>query len=498
MTVNELLHNLMATLPELILGVGICAVILADMLTPAARGRQVTAALALLAVVWGLTLTAAMPAGTGGDFGGMLARDGLARVFKLLFLTGAASTILFSLRSRETIGYRQGEFHALVLGATLGACLLAAADNIILLVLALETLSISSYVLAGYVKHERRSAEAALKYLLYGAVASGIMLFGFGYLYGMSGTTSISTAAAALAAGPPNRLAFTLALLLVLVGFGFKMAMVPFHFWCPDVYQGAPTPVTAYLAVVSKAAGFAALMRVLLPVFEAPAAFATLTGSGQLALLFGILAAVTMLVGNFIALHQTDIKRLLAYSSIAHAGYLLMGFTVFSPDAAETILFYFVIYLFMNLGAFWCAIVLIEQTGSAELDSFRGAAWRSPFLGGVMFIFLISLTGLPPTAGFVAKLRLFEVVLSAGMAGLEGGAAAAGYAYLALAIFGVLNSAVSLYYYMKIMRAMAFERPAIREPIDLSAADRLYALLFAVPTVALLFFTPVLRLVDIL
>ncbi|WP_319588759.1 NADH-quinone oxidoreductase subunit N [uncultured Desulfobulbus sp.] len=515
MTHHELLRHCLGILPELILALTICVVILVDMFTPLSRSRQVCGSLALLGTFWALAVLLTGfgwsaveqgPAATGGTtplFYGMIVRDGLASFFKLIFLLGAAATFLFSLRSVETAGYRQGEYFALLLGAVLGACFLAGSNNFIMMVLSLETLSMCSYVLAGFLKNQRHSAEAGLKYMLYGAVFSGVMLFGISYLYGMSGTVNIEGCMRALAlpAVPAARAAFVLALLLVLAGLGFKMAMVPFHFWCPDVYQGSPTPVTAFLSVVSKAAGFSALLRLMLPFFTiSPLAgfnFAAFSAEAHLPLLFGVLAAVTMTFGNLVALRQTDVKRLLAYSSIAHAGYILMGMSVFGRESLQAMLFYFFIYLFMNLGAFWVVIVLINRLGGAEIDRFRGARYKAPFLFWVMFIFLISLTGLPPTAGFVAKLMIFKVVIGAGITAMQGGAlTATSWGYLALALIGVLNSAVSLAYYMKIARVMAFEVPTDEVPLKVELLDGVYALLFAVPTVALLYFAPVLKLLE--
>ena len=427
MSLAELIRYGLGILPELILALTICAVILLDMFTPLRRSRLVCGSAALLGVFWALAalLLHLGPAAaahffpeintTAGStlFRAMLVNDRLGDFFKLLFLLGAAATVLFSLRSRETEGYRQGEYYALLLGAVLGACFLAASNHFIMFLLALETLSMCSYVLAGFIKHERQSAEAGLKYLLYGAVASGVMLFGISYLYGLTGTLNIGDTMQFFNAKIATFGAFTevpkefaaqmlpllLALLLVLVGLGFKMAMVPFHFWCPDVYEGSPTPITAFLAVVSKAAGFSALLRIFLPLFgNAQGAF--VANSAHLPLLFGVLAAVTMTYGNLVAFRQNNVKRLLAYSSIAHAGYLLMTMTVTTQDSIRAMLLYFFMYLLMNLGIFWCVIILIDRLGGAELERFKGARYKAPFLFWVVFIFLISLTGVPPDRRF--------------------------------------------------------------------------------------------------
>jgi len=498
-------------LPILLVAAGACAVIVADMLAPLSRSRRVSGLTALAAVLAALAaLLADMGAGVfhglNYRFSGMLAYDTVSTFLTLVFLCGAAAVILFALRSGETAAYRQGEFYALLLGAVLGAILLVTANHLVLFVLGIETLSMCSYVLAGFLKDDRNSAEASLKYLIYGAVVSGILFFGLSYLYGLSGTLEVKQIGVNMAArvqSGETGLVFLYALgALLLAGLGFKMALVPFHFWCPDVYQGAPTPITAFLSVVSKAAGFGALLRLILPFYAVFSTVAPLQsgvfGMGGLPLAMGALALVTMTYGNLAALRQTNVKRLMAYSSIAHAGYLLMPLSVNSPQAVEAILFYFFVYLFMNLGVFWVIIVLINRTGSAEIDNFRGVAAKAPHLFLALFIFLIALTGLPPTAGFVGKFFLFKVVVSAGIAHMvEGQFTFTAACYIFLAVAGVLNSAISLYYYMKLARAMAFEKPDSDAPLGEDGLDRTLAMAFAAPTLALLFFSPVLYLIQL-
>lgn len=507
MTFLELLRQTDAILPELVIAVVLCAIIIIDMVTPLAETKRRAGSIALAGIIGALVLVAMrLDAGrivlSSITFNGMLRHDQLSAFFKLIFLLGAGISVLFSMRSRETDGYRQGEYYSLMLGAVLGAMLLAASDNIVMFMLGFETLSICCYVLAGFMKHERISAEAGLKYMIYGAVTSGIMLFGFSYLYGLGGSLSISTAVTTIAvqngAGQISGWMVFATLALILAGIGFKMAMVPFHFWCPDVYQGAPTPVTAFLAIVSKAAGFAALLRVMLPFFEVMNLGTTLSDIG-LPVFFGVLSMATMTLGNLVALRQTDVKRLLAYSSIAHAGYLLLGLTVYAHASLEAIFFYFFIYLFMTLGAFWVVIVLVNRLGGADMARFKGVAYSAPFLFATMFIFLISLTGLPPTAGFVAKFMLFKVVMSAGVANMADGAITpmAGF-YFLLALVGMLNSVVSLYYYMNIAKVMVFDKPADgATALGENGLDRALAGVLAVPVLVLLSFTPVLELIGL-
>jgi len=508
MSLNELMNQCGALLPELILSVALCAVIFADMLTPLRRSRLVCGGIATAGAAGALAVFLARlfdeaQAYEAHTFSNMVVHDQVRAFFGVVLLAGAVGTFLFSMRSRETAGYRQGEYFSLMLGAVLGGLLLVSAENYILFILGLETLSLCSYVLAGYMKHERAPAEAGLKYMIYGAVVSGVLLFGLSYAYGVTGTTSIRGSFMLLSArvGAVNPAAAVIILSLILVGVGFKIAMVPFHFWCPDVYQGSPTPVTAFLAVVSKAAGFGGLLRLMMPVFL----FAEQSTGGNemtrtiLPVLFGVLAMVTMTYGNLVAIRQTDVKRLLAYSSIAHAGYLLMGLTVYTLDSTQAMMFYLFIYLFMTLGAFWVVIVLINRLGTADIDGFRGAAYKSPWLFAAMFIFLISLTGLPPTAGFVGKFMLFKVVVAAAINAMDmhGGITPMAAFYLVVAFAGLINSAISLYYYMKIAKAMAFDTPADAAPIGDDAWDRLYAGALVVPTLLLLYFAPILRLLEL-
>ena len=511
MTLSDLWLQCNGIFPELAIAVTLCAVILVDMLIPLERSRVQCGIVSLAGIIGALAILALrLMQGSAPyrllTFNGMIVHDQISVFFRILFLLGAGAVILFSMRSREVEGYRHGEYCSLLLGAVLGAMLLVAADNFVLFMLGFETLSICSYVLAGFIKHERPSAEASLKYMIYGAVASGVMLFGISYLYGMTGTLSIGRGLTLLsretAGGQLQHLPVFLVLLLVYAGIGFKMAMVPFHFWCPDVYQGAPTPITAFLAVVSKAAGFGALLRLMSPFFTSIphtlAAQPDYLRTVELPVFFGVMAVVTMTFGNLAALRQTDVKRLLGYSSIAHAGYLLMGMTVYDRSSIEAMMFYFLVYLFMNLGAFWVVIVLVNRLGGAEIERFKGAALKAPFLFAAMFIFLISLTGLPPTAGFVGKFMLFKVVIGAGVAHMTAAGVLTPMAvfYFGVALIGLLNSAISLYYYMTIAKAMAFDPPADETPFRGLALDHAYALLFAVPTVALLYFAPILQLIQ--
>ncbi len=535
MTLSQIFHDCAKIMPEIALAAFVCIVILADVIMPKGSAKWVGwialagLGLALFAVavtygnhyhsvfiMRGPTVARGVESADpiiGPDycFSRMLVIDKLSDFFKVVFLLGTIGVVVFSMRSAELKDYRPGEYYALMLSTVLSGMFLVSSNNFLMLVLSLETLSLCSYVLAGYVKHNRLSAEASLKYILYGSVASGVMLFGISYIYGMAGTLDIKQSLFGIAMREDNALAVQLAFVLVIGGLGFKMAAVPFHFWCPDVYQGAPTPVTAFLAVVSKAAGFSALFRALLPLFAVegsviPDSVLAVRGSllaviqrGHLPLLFWVLSVATMTLGNLVAIRQTDLKRLLAYSSIAHAGYILMAMTVFNNGALEAMLFYFFVYLFMNLGAFLVVIMMINQTGRSDMESYRGVAWTNPFLFVMMFLFLISLTGIPPTAGFLGKLELFKVVVGAGNSALDHGAmTGTAMFYYSLAIIGAINSAISLYYYMNIVKAMVFSEPKDAKPVPVAFFDRLNLLVYAAPVLLLIVnFAPALSLVQL-
>jgi NADH-quinone oxidoreductase subunit N len=342
----------------------------------------------------------------------------------------------------------------------MGMMLMASARSLVMMYLALEFTSVTSYILAGMLRHNRKSAEASLKYIIYGGGASGVMVFGMAYLYGMTGSLDVDVIGqkiAAMGAGFEPRMALVISV-LVMAGFGYKIAAVPFHMWCPDVYEGAPTPVTAFFSVGPKAAGFAMLARFLAGVFGLRADVEVVGGRAvvepfggpmpEWTVIMALLAVFTMALGNFVAIHQNNLKRLLAYSSIAHAGYMLLAFTIFTSENMASLLFYIVVYIIMNLGAFFLVIVLEERYKIETVEGCAGLGWREPGLCGLMTLFLISLTGLPPTAGFIGKMLIFGYLVKGGPFGVS------------LAVVGVLFSAISLYYYARIIMAMFLRPPA--------------------------------------
>lgn len=382
-------------------------------------------------------------------FSGMVTFDAMGHFFKYIFGIAGLLGIVLSNKSPEVERADQPSYYTLTIALVLGMMLLATSNHLLMIYLSLEMVSVLSYILTGSVRGVRRSSEAALKYVIYGGVASGIMAYGISLLYGLTGTMNLVEIAAFLKANAVSRPVLFTALLMMMAGFGYKIAAVPFQMWCPDVYEGAPTPFTALLSVGPKAAGFAILIRFFLTAMSQSGenGFTAIKTVGWPEMIT-ILSIATMTVGNLTALMQTNLKRLLAYSSIAHAGYMLMGFAALNQESLTAILFYLVVYLIMNIGAFLVVIVIADQTGNEDLAGYKGLGRRGGlglFLALTMSIFLFSLTGLPPLAGFTGKFYLFGAVVRSGLYGL--------------AIAGVLNSVVSLYYYVRVVKVMFFDDP---------------------------------------
>jgi len=418
-------------------------------------------------------------------FSDMVAVDPFATMFKWIILLSSIVVVVMSFFSDELNkeGRSVGEYYFLIVGMAFGMFLLSGASNLIMIYLAIETMSMSSYVLAGYTKELRRSSEASLKYVIYGSTASGIMIYGISLIFGMTGTLNLYEINQFMQYFDGNMLAFIVAGLMVLVGFGYKISAVPFHFWTPDVYEGAPVTITAYLSVASKAAGFAVLIRYFMVTFVQPGlAEFELTGfisQFNWQIVLAVLSVLTMTVGNFVALWQENAKRLLAYSSIAHAGYALMAVVVMNEIGISAVLVYFFFYLLMNLGAFYVIMLLANKIDSEQLDDYVGIGYKAPALGVMMTLFLVSLTGLPPTAGFIGKLYVFSAVLDSG--------------WIWLAVIGILNSVVSLYYYMLIVRNMwirGVTDNAVKYEFKPASMIMLYIL--AIPTLLFgVWFTPI-------
>jgi len=376
----------------------------------------------------------------GEIFFGMYVLDEFALFFKYFFVLSGILAVLVSVADDQL--NRQvrsiGEYYALIVAMVIGMIMMASSADLLMMFLSMELVGLTAYVLTGYLKNDPRSAEGALKYLVYGAVSSGLMVYGFSLIYGLTAETNIMKISAELALHGYDPLVMMLASLLILAGFGYKIGAVPFHFWSPDVYEGAPTPVTAYLSVGSKAAGFAILMRffyVAIPHGGEP--FQDIAGMDWLSLLI-VISIASMIYGNVVALWQKNVKRLLAYSSIAHAGYALLGIIAMDELGTQATLFYLLGYLLMNIGAFYVVILISNRTGSENLEDYRGLGRKMPLAGAALTVFLISLVGLPPTIGFIGKLMIFSALL------------AKGSVFIWLALIGVMTSVISLYYYMLI------------------------------------------------
>ena len=463
-------------IPELILVVFAVGAILLDLVNKGKNTERV-AYLALIGVAATLVAVIAVGSSEHRLFLGMIRLDSFAVFFKTLILTATAVTIVFSIKSEELDARMKGEYYALLIAVTFGMFLMVSSTNLLMIFISLETVSLTSYILAGFLTHNPRSSEAAFKYITFGAVASGTMLFGFSLLFGLTGTGDVVQISSRLtemfSAGEVYPLVVLVIITFILAGVGYKMASVPFHMWSPDVYEGAPIPITAFLSVASKAAGFALFIRLFYSTFRA----SNIVGAVDWSLMLAIVSALTMTVGNLAALPQQNVKRLLAYSSIAHGGYLLMGAVLLTPEGLQAILFYLIVYLFMNLGAFFVVILVANELGSETIDGYRNLKSRAPFVAVAMAIFLFSLTGLPPFAGFFGKWLLFSAVIKQEL--------------YWLAVIGLLNSVVSLYYYARIVKAMFLESSDETETISFSRGNLALLIVFVVPTLVIGFWNTV-------
>ncbi len=428
MTLQFTTTDFLSILPMTILAIFGMIVLLVDLaLKPEHRHR--TAWLALIGFVAAGAASLALINQHHTGFGGMIALDPYAQVLGLVAIVAGALTVLTSFHYVRDLGFGRSEYYALLLFSVSGMVMMAAANNLIVVFIALELLSIPLYVLAGFARPRVESEEAAIKYFLLGAFASGFLLFGIALMYGALGTTDLTRIAQSLAQMGASPLVL-IGAGLVLVGLGFKVAAVPFHMWTPDVYEGAPTPITGFMSVGAKAAGFAALLRVF--VYSLGAI------QSDWVTLVAILSAVTMIVGNIVAVSQTNLKRMLAYSSIAHAGYLLMGVASANQAGVAGALFYLVAYAFTNLGAFAVLAAMARQSGEDQtFPTYRGLYRRSPALAVMMMIFMLSLTGIPLTGGFIGKYYLFLSAIEANL--------------IWLAVIGVLTSVVSAFFYLRVI-----------------------------------------------
>lgn len=429
--------------PELALTATALVVLVVDLFLTGDRKRLLNP-LAMVGTAVALWLAVRIYGQDLETFGGMFVASDYAVVFKVLFLGTLIAILAVSYHEFSEERYFQGEYYFLLLTSFLGMIVMPSARDLLLLFIALETVSIPGFVMAGLRKRDLYSSEAALKFFLVGVLAVAVMLFGMSFVYGVAGTTSLDGVAQALASELAPRPILLGSLLLVIVGFGFKVSAVPFHFWAPDTYSGSPLPVTAMLAVASKAAGFAGLVSICFLAFEPYAEV--------WAPMMGVIAVVTMTIGNLIALQQRDIVRLLAYSSVAQAGYMLLPFGLARTGAVdvnalavEAVLFYLIAYAVMNVGAFAVVIAVHRRTGRRAIADYAGLGYRAPGLAVAMTVFVLSLGGAPLTVGFFAKFVVFQ--------------AAAGAAQYVLAAFLVVNTVLAMFYYLAVVKTMWFEQP---------------------------------------
>ncbi|MBN1680359.1 MAG: NADH-quinone oxidoreductase subunit N [Anaerolineae bacterium] len=457
--------SVVAVLPEILMTVLAVVVLGLDVLWPGERRRDLgyLAGFGLLAIAGMIWLPGLAPQKElSGQlvFGGMVRHDELAEIFRAMVIVAGGLSCLISMgvpRLRD-----RGDYYALVIVSVIGASLMSAAADLIMVFIALETASITLYLLAGYLRDDDRSAEAGLKYFLFGAFASAIMLYGLSLLYGFTGETNLYKLGRALAAGDLNDAPVLIAMMLIVVGFGFKISAVPFHFWTPDVYEGAPTPITSLLSTASKAASFGLLLRFLLAVFPPPdlldAVESVTDYSEYWVQLVVVMSVVTMSLGNLLALVQTNIKRLLAYSSIAQAGYMLIGVAAIatdrSADGAAAVAFYMFMYVLTNTLAFGVVIIFSNATGSDQISDLGGLSRRNRWLGLAMTLALLSLAGIPPAAGFIGKFLVFRAAVDANLTWL--------------ALVGVINVIIGLYYYLVIVKVMYMNDSPDDQPITVS------------------------------
>lgn len=479
MSFDAFLENLKIILPLVVLVVWACILLLVDLFIPKGR-KGWTALLAAAGLVAALGLTIAQNGKLGGAFYDMVMVDGFSTFLNVLFLGSGLAAIALAYDYLKRKGIERGEYYILLLFSISGMLLMAQAADLIVMFLALELLSIPLYVLTGFARPQLDSEESALKYFLLGSFAGGFFVFGVALVFGATGTTSLVGIAGMIANGSFNLTLLLFGGVLMLIGLGFKVAAVPFHMWTPDVYQGAPSAVTGFMSVGAKAAGFAALLRIF---------FATISiTAADLTMVFWVLSALTMFLGNLVAISQTNIKRMLAYSSIAHAGYILMAMTTFgdtnmAQNAVSSALFYLLTYAITSLGA-WAVVIALEKANAADgsdglqIKDYAGLGKKHPALAIAMVIFMLSFTGVPPTLGFMGKFYLFKAVI-------EGG-------YLGLALIGVLTSLISAYFYLRIIVMMYMKEgePEVRREPWLQATAYLAA---AAVVVLALASTPLLK-----
>ena len=436
------LQSISYFLPELILISTILFVIVSDLIPSV---KQYSFYISLIGIVLSGIMLLMIGFSDKMIFNNMIIDDAFSYYFKFILLLSTFSIVLVSKYYKSLDDEYRPEYNALLLIILLGMFLMTSSINLVMIYLSLELVSIPAYILAGILKNDKKSNEASLKYVIFGSFASGLMLFGFSLLYGVSGSTDIyGIHQALLTVNNPSMI--LMSIVLILVGFGYKISMVPFHYWTPDVYEGSPTTITAFLSVAPKAAGFALFIRIFFTVFTDAGNFNGINPilNVNWTFLLAILSAATMTLGNILALRQENVKRMLAYSTISHVGFMLMALCTLNTISSIGIMFYLLMYAFMNLSAFYMAIYASNQLNAENIDDWQGIGFKNPVLSFFMVLSLVSLAGLPPTSGFVGKVYLLRGLFY-------------DKEFLWLAVIAILNSVVSLYYYFKIVKAMYFK-----------------------------------------
>lgn len=448
---QHIIYSSKFIIPEIMLTCGIIGLILLNIISKAKKHCPYTIITVVTLITALITTIPMLFMPEHSIYFNMLLIDKFSIFFRILFIISSIFLTLISINTKELENNNLLEYYVLIISMLIGMNLLASANNLLMIYLSLEMISIPSYILTGYLKNKRFSLEASLKYIIYGAMSSAIMLYSFTYIYGFTNTLTLNEIKQAILSSniPSQFLLFFI--ILTMVGIGFKLSLVPFHFWTPDVYQGAPTPISAHLSIASKAAAFALLLRIFLSSLATPSLNNIITIGAPWINLIAILSVITMTLGNVIALVQKDIKRLLAYSTIAHAGYMIMGLVALNNDGVSAILFYLIAYLIMNLGSFYTAILLYPSVGSYNIGDYKGLWNRNSAATIAMAFFMLSLVGIPPFIGFFAKFILFAAIINAG--------------WFWLAVVAVINSVVSLYYYVYIIKVMVIDTAQQTKPI---------------------------------
>src|SRR3990167_6493384 len=455
------ISNVIFSMPEIIVLAGACLLLMFDLILPKGQ-KHVIAYLSLAVDIIAGIETWFLSDNIAHIFDRMFMFDGYSVFFKFVFYIGTILSILLSINYMKIEGGNYGEYYVLILFALSGMMIMASGTDLLSIYVGLELMALSIYILTGFTQHYGRSNEAAMKYIILGAFSSGILLYGMSLIYGLTGTTQLSDIALALKGQESMDMSLVLAIIFLVAGFGFKVAAVPFHMWTPDVYEGAPTSITAFMSVGPKAASFAVILRVFLEALQPVSASWTT--------LIAILSVVTMATGSIIALSQTNIKRMLAYSSIAHAGYALLGLVAGGADGIASVMLYMLIYAFMNMGIFGTIILLRKGDFKAEnIEDYTGLAKVNRGAAFLMLIFLFSLAGIPPTAGFIGKFYIFMSLIKTG--------------YVSLAIIAVIMSVISAYFYIRIVMLIYMKEPVREFDLARSPANSLALIIAVIGTI---------------